>query len=106
MGMARTFQNLALFKGMSVIDNIMTGRNLKMKCNLLQHALHWGPAQREETRAPRVKVEDVIDFLEIQAYPQDARRAGCPTACKSAWSWAVPWPWSPRCCCWTSPWPA
>ena len=67
MGLARTFQNLALFKGMSVLDNIMTGRNLKMRCNLLQQALRWGAAQREETEQ-RVVVERIIDFLEIQPY--------------------------------------
>ena len=67
MGVARTFQNLALFKGMSVIDNIMTGRNLKIKSNLLMQALHVGPAAREEAR-PREFVEHIIDFLEIQAY--------------------------------------
>ena len=65
MGVARTFQNLALFKGMSVLDNIMTGRNLKMKSNLFQQALFWGAAQKEEI-AHREKVEEVIDFLEIQ----------------------------------------
>ena len=65
MGFARTFQNLALFKGMSVLDNIMTGRNLKMKSNFLLDALYWGPAQREEI-AHRRKVEEIIDFLEIQ----------------------------------------
>ena len=64
-GIARTFQSLALFKGMSVIDNIMTGRNLKMKANLFQQAVWWGPAQREEL-AHRAKVEEIIDFLEIQ----------------------------------------
>jgi len=67
MGVARTFQNLALFKGMSVLDNIMTGRNLKMKTNLFQQALRWGAAEREETAHRRV-VENIIDFLEIQAY--------------------------------------
>jgi len=46
MGVARTFQNLALFKGMSVIDNIMTGRNLRMKSNLFLQALRIGPAQK------------------------------------------------------------
>jgi branched-chain amino acid transport system ATP-binding protein len=65
-GIARTFQNIALFKGMTVLDNIMTGRNLKMKSNFLQQALYWGPAQREEL-AHRAKAEQVIDFLEIQA---------------------------------------
>ena len=67
MGIARTFQNLALFKGMSVIDNIMTGRNLRMKSNILLQALRIGPAQREE-EAHREFVEHIIDFLEIQAF--------------------------------------
>ncbi len=67
MGVARTFQNLALFKGMSVLDNIMTGRNLKMKSNLLMQAIRIGPAQREEI-AQRAVVERIIDFLEIQPY--------------------------------------
>ncbi len=67
MGFARTFQSLALFKGMSVLDNIMTGRNLKMKSNLFQQALRWGAAEREEAEQRRF-VEKVIDFLEIQPY--------------------------------------
>ncbi len=64
-GIARTFQNIALFKGMTVLDNIMTGRNLKMRSNFLLQALYAGPAQREEIEH-RKKVEEVIDFLEIQ----------------------------------------
>ncbi len=64
-GIARTFQNIALFKGMSVLDNLMTGRNLKMKTNFLQHAFWWGAARREELEH-RKKVEEVIDFLEIE----------------------------------------
>jgi branched-chain amino acid transport system ATP-binding protein len=67
MGIARTFQNLALFKGMSVLDNIMTGRNLRIKSNLLLQALRIGPAEREEIRH-REFVERIIDFLEIQAW--------------------------------------
>jgi branched-chain amino acid transport system ATP-binding protein len=67
MGIARTFQNLALFKGMSVVENIMTGRNLRIKSNLFLQALRLGPAQREE-EAHREFVERIIDFLEIQAY--------------------------------------
>lgn len=67
MGVARTFQNLALFKGMSVLDNIMTGRNLKMKSGILAQALRWGPAEREEVQQ-REFVEHIIDFLEIQAH--------------------------------------
>ncbi len=66
-GIARTFQNLALFKGMSVLDNIMTGRNLQMRSNIFLQALRIGPAQREEL-AHREQVERIIDFLEIQAY--------------------------------------
>ena len=67
MGVARTFQNLALFKGMSVLDNIMTGRNLRMKSNLFLQAIRLGPAEREEIEH-RKRVEVIIDFLEIQAY--------------------------------------
>ncbi|MGH6623809.1 MAG: ABC transporter ATP-binding protein [Burkholderiaceae bacterium] len=66
-GIARTFQNLALFKGMSVLDNIMTGRNRRMKTGLLAQAVRIGPAQREELKH-REFVEHIIDFLEIQAY--------------------------------------
>ncbi len=65
-GIARTFQNIALFKGMSTLDNIMTGRNLKMKTNLFWQALHIGPARREELEN-REAVERIIDFLDIQA---------------------------------------
>ncbi|MDX2315783.1 MAG: ABC transporter ATP-binding protein [Gammaproteobacteria bacterium] len=65
-GIARTFQNIALFKGMTTLDNIMTGRNLKMRVNLLLQALHIGPARREEMEH-RAYVEKVIDFLEIQS---------------------------------------
>ena len=64
-GIARTFQNIALFKGMSVLDNIMTGRNTLMRSNLLQHAL-WVGAARKEEEYHREKVEEIIDFLEIQ----------------------------------------
>ena len=65
-GIARTFQNIALFKGMSTLDNIMTGRNLKMKKNLFWQALHIGPARAEEL-ANREAAEKIIDFLDIQA---------------------------------------
>ncbi len=65
-GIARTFQNIALFKGMSTLDNIMTGRLLKMKRNVFWQALYWGPALKEELEH-REAVEQIIDFLEIQA---------------------------------------
>ncbi|GAB4262101.1 MAG: ABC transporter ATP-binding protein [Pararhodobacter sp.] len=66
MGIARTFQNIALFEGMSVLDNIMTGRMHHMKSGFLSQALWWGKAAREEEEN-REAVEKIIDFLEIQA---------------------------------------
>ncbi|MFC5739165.1 amino acid/amide ABC transporter ATP-binding protein 1 (HAAT family) [Rhodobacter sp. 140A] len=65
LGIARTFQNIALFDGMSVLDNIMTGRLTLMKSGLFSQAFWWGGASREE-EAHREKVEKIIDFLEIQ----------------------------------------
>ncbi|MCC8984092.1 ABC transporter ATP-binding protein [Bradyrhizobium acaciae] len=64
-GIARTFQNVALFKGMSALDNIMTGRTLKVRRGLLWQALRYGPALAEEIEHRR-KVEEIIDFLEIE----------------------------------------
>jgi branched-chain amino acid transport system ATP-binding protein len=64
-GIARTFQNIALFKGMSVLDNIMTGRNLRMKSTFVEQAIWIGRTRREEL-ANRARVEEIIDFLEIQ----------------------------------------
>jgi len=66
LGIARTFQNVALFRGMSVLDNIMTGRLLKMKGNVLLDALYWGPSVKQEMEH-RAFVERIIDFLEIEA---------------------------------------
>lgn len=65
-GIARTFQNIALFQGMTVLDNIMTGRNLKMKSTFLEQAFYYGRPRREEIEHRR-KAEEVIDFLQIQA---------------------------------------
>ena len=64
-GIARTFQNIALFKGMTTLDNIMTGRNTKMHRNLFWQAIYFGPARREEITHREV-VERIIDFLEIE----------------------------------------
>jgi branched-chain amino acid transport system ATP-binding protein len=63
-GIARTFQNVALFRGMSVLDNIMTGRTLHMQRGFFWQMLRFGPALAEEV-SHRRKVEDIIDFLEI-----------------------------------------
>jgi len=65
-GIARTFQNVALFKGMSTLDNIMSGRTLQMKRGFFWQLIRFGPALNEEI-AHRRRVEDIIDFLEIEA---------------------------------------
>ncbi len=65
LGIARTFQNIALFRGMTVLDNIMLGRHVRMKSGVLASFVYWGLAQREEV-AHRKRVEDIIDFLKIQ----------------------------------------
>jgi len=64
LGVARTFQNIALYTGLSTLDNIMAARHIHMKQNMLDSALYWGRAQREEIRHREV-VEEIIDFLEI-----------------------------------------
>jgi branched-chain amino acid transport system ATP-binding protein len=64
-GVARTFQNIALFKGMTVLDNLMLGRHVHMKSGVLKSFVYWGLAQREEIEH-RTRVEDIIDFLKIQ----------------------------------------
>ena len=103
MGVARTFQNLALFKGMSVIDNIMTGRNMKIRSNLLLQALRWArPSARRSRTARRSSTSSTSSKSRPSAKPP---WASCPTACKNVWTWAAPWPWSRRCFCSTNPWP-
>jgi branched-chain amino acid transport system ATP-binding protein len=66
IGLARTFQNIELFSGLSTLDNIMAARHVLMKQNFLASALYFGPAHNEEIRHRRI-VEDIIDFLEIEA---------------------------------------
>jgi branched-chain amino acid transport system ATP-binding protein len=65
LGVARTFQNIALFRGMTVLDNLMLGRHVHMKTGVLSSFVYWGLAQKEEVRH-RKRVEDIIDFLKIQ----------------------------------------
>ncbi|MBV9586039.1 MAG: ABC transporter ATP-binding protein [Alphaproteobacteria bacterium] len=65
LGIARTFQNIALFGGMTVLDNIMLGRHVLMKAGVLSSFIYWGLAQREEVKH-RARVEELIDFLELQ----------------------------------------
>jgi branched-chain amino acid transport system ATP-binding protein len=65
LGIARTFQNIALFRGMTVLDNLLIGRHVHQGVDVLAGAVYWGPGQREEIEHRRV-VEDIVDFLEIQ----------------------------------------
>ena len=65
MGIARTFQNIALFTGMTVLDNIMLGRHVRMKAGVLASFVYWGLAQKEEI-AHRARVEELIEFLELE----------------------------------------
>jgi len=65
LGVARTFQNIALFKGMTVLDNLMLGRHVHMRSGVLKAVAYWGLAQKEEVAHRRV-VEDIIDFLKVQ----------------------------------------
>jgi branched-chain amino acid transport system ATP-binding protein len=67
MGIARAFQNIALYPGMSVLANIMSGRLIRMRAGLLASGLYWGPAERE-ILAHRARVEEIIDFLEMQEH--------------------------------------
>jgi branched-chain amino acid transport system ATP-binding protein len=65
MGVARTFQNIALFSGLTVLDNLMLGRHVRMRAGVLSSILYWGPAQREEIRH-RAACEEIIEFLKLQ----------------------------------------
>lgn len=64
LGIARTFQNIALFRGLNVLENLMLGRHVRMKSGVLSSFLYWGPAQKEEI-ANRIRCEEIIDFLKL-----------------------------------------
>ncbi|MEW6458529.1 MAG: ABC transporter ATP-binding protein [Bacillota bacterium] len=66
LGIGRTFQNIELFKHLTVLENLMLGRHIHMKTGLLSGGLFWGPARREE-ELHRRRVEEIIDFLEIES---------------------------------------
>ena len=105
-GIARTFQNVALFKGMTALDNIMAGPHAE---DAARHALagHCGSGLRSARgdRAPRPRSRRSSTSWRSSPSAR-CRSAGCPTACRSASSSAARSPWSPSCCCSTSRWPA
>ncbi len=103
-GIARTFQNVALFKGMSTLDNIMTGRSVKMKRGLGWQMLWHGPALAEEIEhRGRWRRSSTSSRSSTSAARPSA---SCPTGCRSGSNSAGRWRWSHRCCCSTSRWPA
>ena len=108
LGVARTFQNIALFRGMTVLDNIMTGRNLKMKTNLLQQAfrLPFGWSRRSARRSSSAASSNASSTSSRSSPIARRRWARCRTAYKSASTSAARWRWSRACCCSTSRWPA
>ena len=65
LGIARTFQNIALFSGLTVLDNLMLGRHVRMKAGVLSSVIYWGMAQKEDI-AHREACEEIIDFLKLQ----------------------------------------
>jgi branched-chain amino acid transport system ATP-binding protein len=73
LGLARTFQNIALYPGMTVLANILSGRITHMRANYVACGLYWGPAERELVEHRR-RVEEIIDFLELEGHRE--RRVG------------------------------
>ncbi len=65
LGVARTFQNIALFQGLTVLDNLMLGRHVRMKAGVLSSVIYWGMAQKEDI-AHREAIEEIIEFLKLQ----------------------------------------
>jgi branched-chain amino acid transport system ATP-binding protein len=98
MGIARTFQNIALFSGLTVLDNLMLGRHVRMKSGVLSSVIYWGMAQKEDI-AHREAIEEIIEFLKLQ----DLRKQ--PTSAL-AYGWDGRWRRSRKCCCSTSRWAA
>jgi 2-polyprenyl-6-methoxyphenol hydroxylase-like FAD-dependent oxidoreductase len=105
LGIARTFQNIALYTGLSTLDNLMAARHIHMKQSSLASMLYWGRAQREEVQH-RARVEEIIDFLEIAHIRKaivGALSYGLRKRVELGRALAME---AQICCCWTSRWPA
>lgn len=100
MGVARTFQNIRLFKELSVIDNIKVGLHESMKYNLPSALIRLPNYWKEEKSAPSVPLSCWISST-WQIWPT-CLPAACPTVHSAGWRSCVPWPPARSCCCWTS----
>ena len=105
LGIARTFQNIALFSAMSVLDNVLTGRTLGQRASFLEHALRAAPRPPRggpRPRGGRGHPGLPGDLAGTATIPW----ASCPTGCRSGSSWPVRCRPGRSSCCWTSPWRA
>jgi|GEM_PF-1671655 len=101
-GIARTFQNVALFKGMSTIDNIMTGRIIHMKRNLFWQAFYLGPARKEEMQIGNT-LRTLLIFWKFKPFVVHPLVA-CHMVCRNVLSWGGHWQWNQIYCCWMNRW--
>ena len=103
-GIARTFQNVALFKGMTALDNIMAGRTLKMRRGFFWQLIRHRAGARRKRRSTATASRRSSTSSRSSTSAR-SRSASCPTDCRSGSSSAARSPWSPICCCSTSRWP-
>ena len=107
MGVARTFQNIRLFKDLTVIDNVKVGLHQSMNYHLPEALLrlpsYW--KQEKKTTDEAIELLNIFHMSDLATWPA-SRRAACPTAPSAGWRSSGPWPPVPSCCCWTSRPPA
>jgi branched-chain amino acid transport system ATP-binding protein len=101
-GVARTFQKLALFKGLPVLDNVMMGFAHRRRAGFVRQMLSTPQARREKAEA-RAAAEDAIAFFHLDAVKHQLA-AGLPYGAKSGWSSRERWSLVRSCCCWMSRW--
>ena len=100
LGIGRTFQNIELFPGMTVLQNMPLARHSRSSYNFALACLYSPSVKTEEIRHHEI-LEEIIDFLEMQSIRKELV-ARCLMGCASGWNWAGHWPRSPACWCWTS----